>query len=192
MMTAPQLVLLLAIGAGALFSFRSAIRDRLSPSLRALRRAEHGDTEGALASLKRLLERKPASAAVFGALGQVHLLARQPQEAEAALRRALELGSKDPLHLAALGWSLVAQERLDEALSFAVQAHELHHEDFGIHCLYCGLMANQGRGAEVVPLFDFLKRRALQILMQTPRIYDRGFGDQFDFAKQEMTRAGLA
>jgi tetratricopeptide (TPR) repeat protein len=191
-MTAPQTVLLLALGGGLMYAFRSPIRDRLSPTRRALRRAEGGDTEAALAALERLRERKPRSAAALGALGQVRLLARQPQEAEAVLRQALELGSNDPLHLAALGWALVEQGRLDEALAFAARAHAMPHEDFGVHCLYCGLMAHQGRGAEVVPLFDFLKRRALQVLMQTPRVYDRGLGDQFDFAKQEMSRAGFA
>jgi tetratricopeptide (TPR) repeat protein len=192
MMTAFQLALTAALGAGLAFGLRSALRDRLSPTRRALRRAERGDTERALVCLKRRCERRPGSAAARGALGQAHLLARQPREAEAELRKALELGSRDPVHLAALGWVLVDQGRLDEAVEFAIRANESRHEDFGIHCLYCGLMAHQGRGEEVVPLFDFLRRRALQVLAQTPKEYERGLGRQFDFARREMTRAGLA
>lgn len=187
----PQFLLLLAVAAVVLIAFRSAIRDRLSPARRALRRAERGDVERGLQALKRIGERRPASAFVQGTLGQVYLLARQPAEAEAALRRALELGTRDPVHLAALGWALVAQGRLDEAVDFATRAHESAHEDFGIHCLYCGLMAHQGRGSEVVPLFDFLKRRSVQVLSQTPGTYERDLGDQFDFARREMARAGF-
>jgi tetratricopeptide (TPR) repeat protein len=180
---------LLVATAVALFASRRAIRDRLSPTRRALRRAERGETERALADLSKRLRRRPDAAVVHGTIGQVQQLAGRPQEAEGALRRAIELGTRDPLHLAALGWSLVAQDRLDEALPFAAQAHERDHEDFGVHCLYCGLMARAGRGAEVVPLYEFLRRRALQIRNQSPGDYEARLGAQFEFARHEMERA---
>ncbi|MFO0889001.1 MAG: hypothetical protein U0790_07615 [Isosphaeraceae bacterium] len=191
-MTPGQWLLLLVLAAAVLFALRGVLRDRLSPTRRALRRAEKGDTERALADLSRRLERRPGSAAVLGARGRVHLLARRLPEAEADLRGAVELGSRDPFDLDALGWCLVAQERLDEAFLFALQAHEQHPEDFSVHCLYCGLMAHQGRGEEVVPLLDFLKRRAHQLRNQHPAEYEARHAARFEFACREMDRAGFS
>jgi Tfp pilus assembly protein PilF len=140
----------------------------------------------------RLVERKPASAEVHAALGHVYLMARQPQGAEGEFRKAIELGNRNAAVLAALGWALVQQDRLEEALPIAMEANGMVHEDFGVYCLYCGLMAHHGHGDEVTTLFDFLKRRALQVRKQAPSAVDREAGAQFEFARREMSRAGFS
>ena len=98
----------------------------------------------------------------------------RPAEAEAELRKALELGSRSAAHYNALGWALVRLGKLDEALPIAEEANRLAHEDFEVYCLYCGLMAHHGRAAEVAPLFEFLKRTSVQIQTMSPKTYQKG------------------
>jgi tetratricopeptide (TPR) repeat protein len=136
--------------------------------------------------------RKPSSPALHSALGQVYLIDKRPEEAEAEFRKALALGSRSPLDRAALGWALVRLGRFEEALPFADEAHKSAHEDFGVHCLYCGLMAWQGRGAEVTELFDFLKRSFVQIQRREPGACRDEPSEHFVFACSEMQSAGFA
>lgn len=182
-------VVALAVGAGyflTVWLFR-----RLNPADRALRRAGAGQLQQALDDIKTRVERKPSSAALRGALGRLYLLNKRPEAAEAEFRQALELGSRDPLNRAGLGWALVRQGQYDEALALAEEAQRKAPEDFGLHCLYCGLLARHGRAREAVELFDFLKRRSVQIQMKNPREYDQTAREQFEFSQSEMRRAGL-
>jgi hypothetical protein len=119
-------------------------------------------------------------------------MAQRPLEAEAVLRKAVALGSRNAAHHGALGWALVELGRLDEALPVAEEINKRAHEDFEVHCLYCGLMAHHGRGNEVVPLFDFLKRRSIQLQKLNPQAYQKGLGARYEFARSMMNAAGFA
>ena len=81
--------------------------------------------------------------------------------------------------------------RFDEVLPIAEQAQRIAHDDFGVYCLYCGLMARQDRGIEVAQLFEFLKRCSVQVQTRSPEDYRNELGEQFEFARSEMNRAGF-
>jgi tetratricopeptide (TPR) repeat protein len=159
---------------------------------RAIRKAKAGDIAEALAELEAVVRKKGPSPAVSGALGRITLMDHRPAEAEAELRKAIDLGSQDYAHYNALGWALVELDRLDEALPIAETANKLAREDFEVYCLYCGLMAHHGRGAEVVSLFDFLKRTSAQIAISKPKIYHHELQKKFEFASSKMNAAGFA
>ena len=187
-----QLFFVIAFVAGAIVFVRFTLLQWLSPTQRALKRAQRGDSARAIDRLNALIERRPSSPALHGTLGQVYLLAQRPHEAEAVLRKALALGSRNASHLGALGWALVQLGRLDEALPITEEANRRAHEDFEVYCLYCGLMAHHGRGNEVVQLFDFLKRSSIQLQKLNPRAYQKGLGAKFEFARSMMNGAGFA
>ena len=109
-----------------------------------------------------------------------------------ALREALALGSQNASHHGALGWALVQLGKLEEALPVAEEANKKAHEDFEVYCLYCGLLAHAGRGNEVVQLFDFLRRRSIQLQKLNPQAYQQRFAAEFEFARSMMKAAGLA
>ncbi|MGD0040064.1 MAG: tetratricopeptide repeat protein [Isosphaeraceae bacterium] len=191
-MTTRQSFFVIALAAGAAVFLISQLARWLSPTRRALDRARRGDIDRALADLRARVERKPSSPTVHGALGQLYLMDKRPEEAEAELRKALALGSRNASHHGALGWALVQLGRLDEALPVAEEANRRAHEDFEVYYLYCGLMAHHGRGNEVVQLFDFLKRSSIQLQKLNPRAYQKGLGAKFEFARSMMHGAGFA
>lgn len=178
------LVLIALVAAAVYGVWRLYLRTR--PATKALRWARAGRTAEAIAMLQSLGPRRRDSSAVHGALGRIHLMGGRLAEAEAELRRAVELDDRDPSHRCELGWTLVALGRLDEALSIAQQAYDLAGEDLEVYCLYCGLMARHGRGGEVVDLADFLKRARGWI---RPR--DLGTGRGSLAAKLEFARPDL-
>jgi tetratricopeptide (TPR) repeat protein len=159
---------------------------------RATRKAKAGKVPEAIAELEAVVRKKGPSPAVSGALGRIYLMDHRPADAEAELRKAIDLGSRDYAHYNALGWALVELDRLDEALPIAETANKLAREDFEVYCLYCGLMAHHGRGAEVVSLFDFLKRTSAQIAISKPKIYHDELRKKFEFASSKMNAAGFA
>ena len=191
-MPARPFFLVLALAAAAIVFLGYTLFERLSPTRRALRRARKGQLDRALADLGALRERKPSSPSVRGALGQLYLMDERPAEAEVELRKALELGSRSAAHYNALGWALVRLGKLDEALPIAEEANRRAREDFEVYCLYCGLMAHHGRAAEVAPLFEFLKRTSIQIQRMSPKAYQQGLGEKFEFARSKMNSAGVA
>jgi tetratricopeptide (TPR) repeat protein len=186
-----QFVFLIALSAAAIFLGR-AIYKQMRPVERVLRKARSGRVSDALADLEGVLQKKGKSPALLGALGQIYLIDRRPLEAEIELRKALELGSRERAHLSALGWALVQLARLDEALPIAEEANAVAHEDLDVYCLYCGLMAHHGRGAEVSQLFDFLKRSSAQVEKIDPKAYRNCLSQKFDFARTNMNAAGFA
>ncbi len=190
-MTTRQLFFVVALAAGAIVFLGYTLYERLSPTQRALKRARRGDAARAQADLEALLEKKPSSAAAHAALGQVHLLEHRYPEAAAELRKSLELGSRSAAHYGALGWALVGMGELDQALPVAEEANKKAREDFEIYCLYCGLMAHHGRGSEVVPLFEFLKRTSVQIQKMNAKVYEQGLRAKFEFARDKMNAAGF-
>jgi hypothetical protein len=153
--------------------------------------ASRGKTAEALALLRATTAKKPYSAAMHGALGKVCLMGRRFPEAEAELRRAIELECRDPSFLGALGWTLVGLDRLDEALPIAELAYARSGEDLGVYCLYCGLLARHGRGAEVVELFDFLERTRGR-MDRLDAGDGRGLAEKFEFARSRMSATGFA
>ena len=159
---------------------------------RVLRKAKAGRISEAIAELEAAVQRKGPSPALCGALGLIYMMDHRPAEAEAELRKAIDLGSQDHAHYNALGWTLVELDRLDEALLIAEAANKLAREDFEVYCLYCGLMAHHGRGAEVVSLFEFLKRTSAQIAISKPKLYHSELGPKFEFASSRMNAAGFA
>ncbi len=187
-----QLFFVIALVSGAIVLLGFILFQWLSPTRRALKWAARGDFGRAIDRLNALIERRPTSPALHGTLGQVYLMAQRPHEAEAVLRQALALGSRNASHHGALGWALVQLGRLDEALPVAAEANSRAHEDFEIYCLYCGLMAHQGQGNEVVQLFDFLKRSSSQLQKLNPRAYHDRLGAKFEFARSMMNGAGFA
>jgi tetratricopeptide (TPR) repeat protein len=190
-MTPRQLFFVIALVAGAIVFLWFMFVQWLSPTHRALKWATRGDFGRAIDRLNALIARRPNSPALHGTLGQVYLMAQRPQEAEAVLRKALSLGSRNASHHGALGWALVQLGRLDEALPVAEEANRRAHEDFEVYCLYCGLMAHEGRGNEVVQLFDFLKRSSTQLQKLNPRDYQKRLGAEFEFARSMMNGAGF-
>ena len=191
-MAAVPFVLFLALATGAIVFLGYSLFERLSPTRRALKRAQKGDLARALAELTALREKHPSSGKVRGALGQLFLIDGRPAEAEVELLKALELGSQSATHYNALGWALVRLGRLDEALPIAEEANRRAREDFEVYCLYCGLMAHQGRAIEVAPLFEFLKRTSVQIQKMSPNTYQNGLSEKFEFARSKMHSAGFA
>jgi tetratricopeptide (TPR) repeat protein len=191
-MTTRQLFLVIALVAGAIVFLGFTLYHWLSPTQRALKRAKGGEIARALDRLNALLEKRPSSPAVHGTLGQVHLMDRRPHEAESELRKALALGSTRASDYGALGWALVQLGRLDEALPIAEEANRRAHEDFEVYCLYCGLMAHQGRGKQVAQLFEFLERNSIQIQKLNPKAYQGGLSEKFEFARSMMNNAGFA
>ncbi len=191
-MTPRQWFLVIALMAGVIVFVGFTLLQWLSPRQRALKWAQRGDTSRAIDRLDALIARRPSAPALHGTLGQVYLMAQRPLEAEAELRKALALGSRNASHHGALGWALVLLGRLDEALPVAEEANRKAHENFEVYCLYCGLMAHHGRGSEVVQLFDFLKRSSIQLQKLNPRAYQKGLGAKFEFARSMMHGAGFA
>jgi len=191
-MTPRQWSFVVALVAGAIVFVGITLLKWLGPTQRALKWTQRGQSGRAINRLNALIERRPSSAALHGALGQVYLMAQRPLEAEAVLRKALALGSRNAAHQGALGWALVQLGRLDEALPVAEDANRRAHEDFEVYCLYCGLMAHHGRGNEVVQLFDFLKRSSIQLQKRNPHAYQKGLGARFEFARSMMNGAGFA
>jgi tetratricopeptide (TPR) repeat protein len=159
---------------------------RSQPVAKALRWASAGRTADALAYLESTAAKKPDSAAVHGALGKVYLMDRRLPEAESELRQAIELACRDPSLLGALGWTLIGLDRLDEALPVAERAYAKAGEDLEVYCLYCGLMARHGRGAEVVELFDFLERTRGRMKRPDARPGRGGLAEYFEFARTGM------
>jgi tetratricopeptide (TPR) repeat protein len=190
-MTTRQVFFVIALGGGAIVFLGYTLYEWLSPTQRALKRARRGDTARARNDLEALVQRKPACAATHGALGQVHLLEHHYVEAAAELCKALELGSRSAADRGALGWALVGLGEFDAALTIAEQAHKRAHEDFEIFCLYCGLMAHHGRGAEVAQLFEFLKRNSVQIQKLNAKVYEQWLRAKFEFARAKMNAAGF-
>jgi tetratricopeptide (TPR) repeat protein len=190
-MTTRQVFFVIALAAGAVVFLGFMLYERLSPTQRALKRARRGDASGARTDIEALVLQKPASGAAHGALGQVHLLEHHYSEAAAELRKALDLGSRSATHCGALGWALVGLEQFDEALPIAEEANKKAREDFEVYCLYCGLMAHHGRGAEVAQLFEFLKRTSVQIQKLNAKNYERGLRAKFEFARDKMNAAGF-
>jgi tetratricopeptide (TPR) repeat protein len=182
----------IALVTGAIVLVGFTLSQWLSPTQRALKWAKRGDSDRAIDRLTALIERRPSSPALHGTLGQVYLMAQRPHEAEAVLRKALALGNRNASHHGALGWALVQLGRLDEALPVAEEANRRAHEDFEVYCLYCGLMAHQGRGNEEVQLFDFLKRSSIQLQKLNPQAYQERLGAKFEFARSMMNGAGFA
>ncbi len=191
-MTTRQWFFVIALLSGAIVFVGFNLFQWLSPTQRALKWAQRGDSSRAINRLSALIERRPSSPALHGTLGQVYLMAQRPHEAEVVLRKALALGSRNAAHHGALGWALVQLGRLDLALPVAEEANRRAHEDFEVYCLYCGLMAHHGRGSEVVQLFDFLKRRSIQLQKLNPQAYQKGLGARFEFARSMMNGAGFA
>lgn len=189
-MTFRQWLLIIVLAAGAMSFLGWTLYQWISPRQRALRRSRRGDFAPAVSRLQALIARSPSSPALHVTLGQVYLMAGRPEEAEAELRQSLALGSHSPASHAALGWALVQLGRLDEALPFAEEAQHRAHEDFEVYCLYCGLLAHHGRGAEVVPIYEFLRRRSVQLQTRNPRSYQEGHGPKFEFARAKMEAAG--
>jgi tetratricopeptide (TPR) repeat protein len=190
-MTPGGFLIVLTVVVMSVFVVRTLGR-RFSLTDRALRKAKAGKIAEALAELEAVARKKGPSAAVSGALGRIHLMDHRPAEAEAELRKAIGLGSQDYAHYNALGWALIELDRLDEALPIADAANKLAREDIEVYCLYCGLMAHHGRGAEVVSLFDFLKRTSAQIAISKPTIYHGELRNKFEFASSKMNAAGFA
>jgi tetratricopeptide (TPR) repeat protein len=191
-MAARSLFLVFGLVAGAIVFLGYSLLQRLSPTRMALKRARKGQLARAMADLISLRERKPSSPTVRGALGQLYLMDERPEEAELELRKALELGSRSAAHHNALGWALVRLGKFDEALPIAEEANLLAHEDFEVYCLYCGLMAHHGRAAEVAPLLEFLRRTSIQIQKMSPKNYENGLSEKFEFARGKMNEAGFA
>jgi tetratricopeptide (TPR) repeat protein len=187
-----QWFFVIALVAGAIVFVGFTLLQWLSPTQRALKWAQRGDSARAIDRLNALIASRPSAPALHGTLGQVYLMAQRPHEAETVLRKALALGSRNPSHHGALGWALVQLGRLDEALPVAEEANRRAHEDFEVYCLYCGLMAHHGRGNEVVQLFDFLKRSSIQLQKLNPQVYQKGLGAKFEFARSMMNGAGFA
>src|SRR5271157_621465 len=106
-MTTRQWFFVIALVAGAIVFVGFTLFQWLSPTQRALQWAKRGDSARAIDRLNALIERRPSSPALHGALGQVYLMAQRPHEAEAVLRKALVLGSRNASHHGALGWALV-------------------------------------------------------------------------------------
>lgn len=183
-------LILLGLAASLIHAWGPSLLDRLRPTRRAIRRARLGQLDRAIADLEARRQRKPASAAVRGALGRVYLMAQRPADAEVELRQALELGGKDPAYRGALGWALVAQERFDEALTLAEDSIAQAREDYDAYCLYCGLMARQGRTAEVAQLRDFLERSAIQLERQDPETFAAEWKPKLEFARSRMETSG--
>ena len=71
---------------------------------------------------ERLLDRHPDSAIVYNLLGAALLGARQPQRAEAALRRAHERGIRHPAICNNFGMALAALGRFQEAIALYEEA----------------------------------------------------------------------
>jgi tetratricopeptide (TPR) repeat protein len=188
---AARLVFVVLALAAAMVFLGYSLSGWLSPTRRALKRARKGQVSRALADLVALRERKPSSPAIHGALGQLYLMDERPAEAEPELRTALQLGSRSADHLSALGWALVRLGKLEEALPIAKEANGLAREDFEVYCLYCGLMAHHGQAAEVAPLFEFLKRTSIQIKTMSPKTYQNGLSQKFEFARSKMNSAGI-
>ena len=114
---------------------------------------------------------------------------RRLPEAEAELRRAIELECRDASLLTALAWTLIGLDRLDEALPIAERAYAKAGEDLEVYCVYCGLMARHGRGAR--------GRRAPRLPRAdarpdedggTARTGRDGLAEKFEFAISGMSR----
>ncbi|WP_406693608.1 tetratricopeptide repeat protein [Singulisphaera sp. Ch08] len=190
-MTTRQVFFVIAIAVGLIIFVSMTIYQLLSPTQRALKKAKRGDVAGAEADLQDLL-RKGESAGTRATLGQVYLLAGRPQEAEGELRQAVEMGKRTAGTLNSLGWALVQLNRVEEALPIAEEAHKKAHEDFEVYCLYCGLMAENGRAHEVTKLYEFLKTTAAQIQKMNAAKFRSELADKYEFAKSRMVAAGLA
>ena len=173
------------------FVVRTLVR-RFRLTERAIRKVKAGKIAEALAMLESAMRRGGDTPALIGTLGRIHLMDHRAAEAEAELRRAIGLGSQDYTHYNALGWALIELDRLDEALPIAETANKLAREDLEVYCLYCGVMAHHGRGAEVVSLFDFLKRTKAQIAISKPKVYHSELSKKFEFASSKMNTAGFA
>jgi len=106
-MTTRQWFFVIALVAGAIVFVGFTLLQWLSPTQRALQWAKRGDSARAIDRLNALIARRPSAPALHGTLGQVYLMAQRPHEAEAVLRKALVLGSRNASHHGALGWALV-------------------------------------------------------------------------------------
>jgi tetratricopeptide (TPR) repeat protein len=189
-MTIPRILIAIGIFVSAVVFLWFKLRRWLSPTERELNRARKGDPETALVNLIKRLNKQPSSPAIHGAIGQIHLREGRAEEAEFELRKALDLGSREASHWGALGWALVHQAKLGEALPIAEEANRRAHEDFEVYCLYCGLMAHHGRIQEVAPLFEFLERTSVQLERINSRAYEDGLREKYEFAKSNMNAAG--
>lgn len=162
----------------------------LSPTQRALKKAKQGDTSGAEADLKALLQKKGASAGLHSALGRVYLIGGRPQDAVGELQKAVEMGSRGAATLNALGWSLVRTGRFEEALPVAEEANKKAREDFEVYCLYCGVLARNGRASEAASVYETVKTTAAQIQKMRPSAFQGDLAEKFDFARTQMSAAG--
>ena len=153
-MTLWQWFLVIVLVAGALVFLWFLFFRWLGPIQKARKWARRGNFDRAIDRLKAQIEKRPSSAALHATLGQIYLMAQRPREAEAVLRNAVALGTRNASHHGALGWALVELGKLDEALPVAEEANRCTHEDFEVHCLYCGLL-RRGPGQRGGPGFRF-------------------------------------
>jgi tetratricopeptide (TPR) repeat protein len=134
----------------------------------------------AVPQFQRAAELDPKSADALGSLGQALLSAGRAEDAERALRGALEL-RPDPASTIALGFALVRQKKSEPALSVFGQV--LARDATAAPALYGAAMANDDLGR---------KDKALELYQRLLSIKTSGTGDAMVADMQKDARHRVA
>jgi tetratricopeptide (TPR) repeat protein/GTPase SAR1 family protein len=94
-------------------------RDQLNQARQLL---AHGDASAAIDSLEALLSEKPDHGQALIVLGEARLATQDPQRAQDAFERALNVRGNDPAALVGLGTAIVLNGKYDAAVSVLARA----------------------------------------------------------------------
>lgn len=108
--------------------------------------------ENVITRLERIARNNPDFATVYRHLGQAYMKNGDPEEAEAAFARCIEIRPGDPQPYLALAGLKVQQRRIDEAIVLHRQVIEIAPDHFGALFGLAKLLLSQGEYAEAADL----------------------------------------
>jgi len=124
-------------------------------SSRALKRAEEGDLDGAIATLIEEIEARGPRAVRLNALGVLYLQRNKPELALEAFQDAEKRDKRTPVYRANRIMTLLRLGRFSEAEPLLRDACEKHPEEMYYRCRYCLLLADLERWDEAREQLEF-------------------------------------
>ena len=120
----------------------------------AIRLLGDGQTQRALETCQRALQRSPDDVNILGLTGAIHVRLRQPREAEKLLRRTIELAPTFAKPHEDLGMLLVSQHRAEEAIPLLEKSVRLDAEMESAWFHLGKALASCGRGSEADAAYE--------------------------------------
>jgi tetratricopeptide (TPR) repeat protein len=161
------------------------------PSVQRARKLEwDGDLDGAIRSLKETNQAKGPSPMRLDKLGWLYVLKDEPQEALSHCDQAVALSNGKVKYQATRARALRRLGRLDEALPLMQEQFRKNKMDIFNASELCLLLADMGRGAEAVPVFQEMQRQ-FGAEAGSPLANKIGMTAAYEAAKARLYEAGF-